>query len=68
MKAFLEEYGFAILAAIVVIVLIMMASPIGEAVRKSLKSIVEKFTNTADNGLGAADDKIANVFTNMAKQ
>ena len=51
MKSFLEEYGFAILAAIVVILLIMMASPVGSAVKDSLKSVVTKFTNTGDDSV-----------------
>lgn len=66
MKAFLEEYGFAILAAIVVIVLIMMATPVGQAVKASLQSIVGKFTNTADNGLDSAGGKIADTFNALA--
>lgn len=51
MKSFLEEYGFAILAAIVVILLIMMTSPVGTAVKDSLSSIVTKFTNTGDESV-----------------
>lgn len=51
MKAFLEEYGFSILAAIVVILLIMMISPVGVSIKKSLGSIVNKFDGTVSNGI-----------------
>ena len=51
MKSFLEEYGFAILAAIVVIVLILMASPVGQAIKAALLNVVEKFTNTTESAL-----------------
>ena len=43
MKSFFEEYGFVILAAVVVIALIAMASPVGEAVEDNMKSIVNGF-------------------------
>ena len=51
MKSFLEEYGFAILAAIVVIVLILMASPVGQAIKAALLNVVEKFTNTTESAI-----------------
>lgn len=51
MKAFLQEYGFSILAAIVVILLIMMVSPVGVSIKESLKSVVTNFSATAENGI-----------------
>lgn len=51
MKAFLEEYGFSILAAIVVILLIMMISPVGVSIKESLGSIVNKFDGAVSNGI-----------------
>ena len=43
MKAFFEEYGFVALAAIVVIILIIMATPVGQAIETALKSRVQSF-------------------------
>ena len=54
MKSFLEEYGFAILAAIVIILLIAMASPLGDIIRTQLSNIVNKFANSANKKLDAA--------------
>ena len=51
MKAFLQEYGFSILAAIVVILLIMMLSPVGVSVKESLSSVVSNFGATAESGV-----------------
>lgn len=51
MKAFLEEYGFAILATIIVILIIMMISPVGISIRESLRSVVFKFDGSVQNGL-----------------
>lgn len=45
MKAFFEEYGFVALAAIVVIILIIMATPVGAAVQAALISMVNSFLN-----------------------
>lgn len=43
MKKFFEEYGFVILTAIVVILLIAMATPIGTLIRSNVSHIVESF-------------------------
>ena len=43
MKAFFEEYGFVALAAIVVIILIIMATPVGQTIETALKSMVQSF-------------------------
>ena len=43
MKAFFEEYGFVALAAIVVIILIIMVTPVGQAIETALKSMVQSF-------------------------
>lgn len=58
MKAFLEEYGFSILAAIVVIVLIMMISPVGVSVRTALGGMVGKFDGSVQNGLSTMDARM----------
>ena len=52
MKSFLEEYGFAILAAIVVVLLIVMASPVGNTVRDSLEGVTTTFGDKTENMIG----------------
>ena len=55
MKSFFEEFGFVILAAVVVLLLVGMTTPIGSKVEGSLSSIVENMTTQA-NG------KVSDVF------
>lgn len=43
MKTFLEEYGFVILIAIVVILLIVIATPVGNSVKSSILGLVDDF-------------------------
>lgn len=43
MKSFLEEYGFVILIAIVVIMLVVIASPIGGTIKDSVLGLVDSF-------------------------
>ena len=45
MKSFLEEYGFAILIAIVIITLIVMTSPIGGIIKTSVLGLADDFGN-----------------------
>ena len=66
MKSFLEEYGFAILAAIIVIILIMMVSPVGTSVKESLGSVVFKFTGTANEGLDSASDVLSDSLLRLS--
>ena len=43
MKTFLEEYGFVILIAIVIILLIVMATPVGNSIKASVLRLVDSF-------------------------
>lgn len=45
MKAIFEEYGFVILAAVVIILLIGMTTPIGKAIENSIVGIVDNMTS-----------------------
>ncbi len=61
MKSFFEEYGFVILAAIVVILLIAMCTPIGNLVHTQINGIVDSFSskttakfNSVDSGTNSA--------------
>lgn len=52
MKSFFEEYGFTALVAIVLIILIVMATPLGDLVKTNLLTMVNQFMNTVSNQLG----------------
>lgn len=52
MKAFFEEYGFVALAAIVIIILIVMATPIGQAINTNLNALVGSFGSAVQNQTG----------------
>lgn len=43
MKSFLEEYGFVILIAIVIILLIVIATPIGNTIKASVLGLTDSF-------------------------
>lgn len=45
MKTFLEEYGLVILIAIVIITLIVVATPVGGSVKASVLKLVDSFSN-----------------------
>ena len=55
MKSFFEEYGFVILAAVVVIALIGMTSPVGEAIEESMLSVVDGFTEKVNSELSLTE-------------
>lgn len=55
MKSFLEEYGFAILAAIVVILLIAICTPLGNSVKSYIMDLVGSFASVAGNKIDAVD-------------
>lgn len=67
MKSFLEEYGFGILTAIVVIMLLCLSTPIGETIGDSVKSLVNNFgekTNSVMNVAGDTTEQLANSIKN----
>lgn len=51
MKKFFEEYGFISLSAIAIIVLIIIATPVGNAIENSTTSIVSSFKNSVVTSL-----------------
>lgn len=61
MKSFLEEYGFAILAAIVVILLIAICTPVGNSIKSYCLDLVSSFASTANKKLDMADGQNASV-------
>ncbi len=62
MKAFFEEYGLAIIIAIVILLLVVMASPVGTKIKEALETAVTGLTNTtnkAQTSAGSAIDGIS---------
>lgn len=59
MKDFLSEYGFAILAAIVVILLIAMCTPVGNLIKNQVLGVVDSFAGKTEAKLAAIDDDAA---------
>lgn len=55
MKSFLEEYGFTILAAIVVILIIAMCTPIGNLIKQQVLNVVDSFAAKTESKLAAID-------------
>ena len=55
MKDFLSEYGFAILAAIVVILLIAMCTPVGNLIKNQVMDVVDSFAAKTEAKLYTAD-------------
>lgn len=53
MKSFLQEYGFAILAAIVVIIIIAMCTPIGNVIRNQISGVIETFSEKTSSKLSS---------------
>ena len=61
MKSFLNEYGFAILSTVVVILIILMISPVGIAIRHGLYDIVLKFTDSASAGMEQLENTLSSL-------
>ena len=55
MKDFLSEYGFAILAAIVVILLIAMCTPVGNLIKNQIMEVVDSFATKTESKLYSMD-------------
>lgn len=61
MKSFLNEYGFAILSTIVVIMIILMISPVGISIRHGLFDLVLKFTDSTSAGMEQLDNTLSSL-------
>ena len=55
MKSFLEEYGFVILAAIVVILIIAMCTPVGNLIKRQVMNVADSFAGKSKSKLSAVD-------------
>lgn len=59
MKRFLNDYGFAILAAIVVIVLVTFSSSVSSAIQKQTANTIQSLGKVANNDLNKIDDSVS---------
>ena len=55
MKSFFEEYGFVILVAIIVILLIVMATPVGDLIKIQIDNTINSFGSKTQSKLNATD-------------
>ena len=55
MKAFLEEYGVIVVAAIVIMIIVVFATPAGTSIKTGIENAIQKLTTklgqTAEVGL-----------------
>lgn len=52
MKAFLEEYGLVVVAAIVIGIFIVFATPFGESIKGYVDTTVSNFASQANSAVG----------------
>ena len=45
MKAFLEEYGVIVVAAIVIMIIVVFATPAGTSIKEGIQAAVKKLTD-----------------------
>lgn len=62
MKKFLEDYGFAILIAIVTVLLIAIATPIRNTIKTSVSGIVDSFGGKTVTKLNKADKEVITIL------
>ena len=56
MKAFLEEYGVVVVAAIVIMIMVVLATPLCEKISDGIVNTVTKLTEKMDKGLNVQDN------------
>ena len=55
MKAFLEEYGVIVVAAIVIMIIVVLATPLGKKIRAGIVKTVTDLTTKMEAGLAVTD-------------
>lgn len=63
MKEILHEYGFLIIAVIVVVALIVIVSAAKTKIAKSANETTDNLTNMSTDGLNRAHEAVGNVGT-----
>lgn len=52
MKAFFEEYGLIIVVAIVIGIIILISTPVGETIRDAIQTVVTEFMTKSKEIIG----------------
>ena len=53
MKTFMEEYGLIVVAAIIIMIFVTVATPIGTALKEGVKTAITSLTGKLTEGLNA---------------
>lgn len=48
MRAFLEEYGIAVFVIAVIVILVVMATPLGDKIKTAVSGVIDKFSSKAN--------------------
>ena len=59
MKTFMEEYGLIVVAAIVIMIFVVIATPIGEGLRDNVVEVIQKLTEKLTSGLSVKAPSIS---------
>lgn len=59
MKAFLEEYGIAILVVAVIFILILIATPVGDMIKEGLLNLIGNLTGVVNSDSKATQPETA---------
>lgn len=59
MKTFMEEYGLIVVAAIVIMIFVVIATPIGEGLRDNVVEVIQKLTEKLNSGLSVKAPSIS---------
>lgn len=58
MKKFLSEYGFTIIAAIVIIILVVFSSPIGNTIKRETSNLIDSFGVVSETKMEQLDNSL----------
>ena len=58
MKKFLSEYGFTIIAAIVIITLVVFSSPIGNTIKRETSNLIDSFGVVSETKMEQLDNSL----------
>ena len=64
MKTFMEEYGLIVVAAIIIMIFVLVATPIGTSLKDGVRTTVDKFTSSM---VADEDDTISGSISVTAK-
>ena len=59
MKTFMEEYGLIVVAAIVIMIFVVIATPIGEGLRDNVLDVIQKLTAKLNSGLSVTAPSVS---------